>query len=450
MRNRRAINALVGEVWALEPNKMEQVAAFAEALMEGKTNGEVFARVAGESSGGSRPYFMTRGVAIIPVAGVIARRMNMFQSISGGASTELIGKQISQAAADDDVNGIVLDINSPGGGCFGLSALAETIRSVRESGTPVVSHTSELMCSAAYWIGSAATELICTIDAEVGSIGVAGMHIDRSEKDKNDGVTRTILSAGHYKRIASDEKPLSEEGREYLQARVDHYYSLFVDAVAENRGMSVEDVLAKLADGSTHIGQEALNRGFVDAIGNLEFAVSRALELAETDTQEEQMSTGTSPTGDTGAHGGGSGVNLTTLTAEQLTAANPGLAAEFCAEGAETERKRVLELFDADADLKLTLSAVENGTSSKDFYKAALTAQREGQAQALNQFEQEMSESAGQDGKNTKAAATDEFEALVGKHMRAENCTKAVALLAVAENYPEAHAAWLAGQNQGR
>ena len=448
MKNKRAFNALVGEVWALSPNKMEAVAAFAEALMEGRNNGEVFAQVAGESGKG-KSYFMTRGVAIVPVVGVIARRMNMFQSISGGASTELIGKQILQAAADDDVRAIVLDINSPGGGCFGLSALAETIRSVRESGKPVVSHTAELMCSAAYWFGSAATELICTVDAEVGSIGVAAMHIDRSAKDANDGVTRTILSAGHYKRIASDEKPLSEEGREYLQARVDHYYSLFVDAVAENRSMSVEDVLSKLADGSTHIGQEALNKGFVDAIGNLEFAVSRALELSETDTQEEQMSTGTSPTEGTGAHGGSSGVNLITLTAEDLTAANPGLAAELCAQGAETERKRVLELFDAEADMKLTLSAVKNGTGPKDFYKAALTAQREGQAKALDNFEKEMSESAGQDGKNTKSAATDEFEALVDKHMSAENCTRGAAIMAMGRKYPEAHTAWLNGKNQG-
>ncbi|WP_419783446.1 S49 family peptidase [Maridesulfovibrio sp.] len=448
MKNKKAFNALVGEVWALAPNKMEQVAAFAEALMEGRNNGEVFAQVAGESSKG-KSYFMTRGVAVIPVVGVIARRMNMFQAFSGGASTELIGKQILQAAADDDVNAIVLDIDSPGGGCFGLTALAETIRSVRESGKPVVSHTSELMCSAAYWIGSAATEMICTVDAEVGSIGVAAMHIDRSGQDENEGVKRTILSAGHYKRIASDEKPLSEEGREYLQARVDHYYSLFVDAVAENRSMSVEDVLSKLADGSTHIGQEALNKGFVDAIGSLEFAVSRALDLSKTDTQEEHMS-GTSPDGGTGAHGGSSGVNLATLTADQLTAANPGLAAELCAQGAETERKRVLELFDADADLKLTLSAVSDGTSPKDFYKAALTAQREGQAKALDTFEQEMSESAGQDGQQSKASEakeTAEFDALVEAHMKAENCSRGAAIIAIGRKHPDAHKAWLNSKN---
>lgn len=285
IRAKRSISALTGEVWALEPGKLVQVADFAQAIIEGRaTNGEVFANLAGETGGESRPYHLTEtGVAVVPVAGVIARRLNLFQSISGGCSTEMLGKQIRMAVNDPMARAIVLDIDSPGGGCFGLSDLAETIRLARET-KPVVAFTAELMCSAAYWIGSAADEIICTSDAQVGSVGVAGMHFDYSKRDENEGIKRTVLSAGVYKRLASDEKPLTDEGREYLQQRVDHYYSMFVEAVAENRGMSVEDVVEKLADGSTHIGNEALERGFVHTIGNMEFAIARALELAGSST----------------------------------------------------------------------------------------------------------------------------------------------------------------------
>ncbi|WP_167590596.1 signal peptide peptidase SppA [Oceanidesulfovibrio indonesiensis] len=449
----RAVNALVGEVWALEPNKMEQVADIAQAMFEGRAgNGELFAKLAGESGKSDRPYAIVNQVAVVPVNGVIARRMNMFQSFSGGCSTELVGKQIRQAANDDDVRAIVLDIDSPGGAVFGLNDLAGTIASVRSAGKPVVAHTSELMCSAAYWIGSAAEEMICTADAQVGSIGVAAMHFDYSERDRKEGVRRTVLYAGHYKRLASDEKPLSEEGREYLQERVDHYYSLFVDAVARHRGMSAEEVLEKLADGSTHIGHEAQKRGFVHSIGNLDAAISRALELSESPNQQEQeehMSTGTSSAGDTDARGGDSGVlNLSSVTADQLSAANPELAAELGARGASAERARVVELFEAQAGAEMTLEAVKSGADPKDFYKAALAAERKGQADALAEFEKTMSGSAGQDGKDLSATAADGFEGLIAAHMDTAKCSKGDAIIAVARRHPDAHAAWLAGKNQ--
>lgn len=434
----------------MEPNKMEQVADFAQAMLEGRAgNGELFAQLAGESDKSDRPYAVVNDVAIIPVNGVIARRLNLFQAISGGCSTELVGKQIRQAANDDAVRAIVLDIDSPGGAVFGLNDLAGTIASVREAGKPVVAHTSELMCSAAYWIGSAAEEMICTADAQVGSIGVAAMHFDYSERDRKEGVRRTVLYAGHYKRLASDEKPLSEEGREYLQERVDHYYSLFVDAVARHRGISAEEVLEKLADGSTHIGHEALKRGFVHSVGNLEFAISRALELSESPNQEEHMPTGTSSAGDTDARGGDSGVlNLSTVTAEQLSAANPELAAELGARGASAERARVVELFEAQAGAEMTLEAVKSGADPKEFYKAALAAERKGQTEALAEFEKSMSESAGQDGKDLSATEADGFEGLIAAHMDTAKCSKGEAIIAMARRHPDAHAAWLAGKNQ--
>ncbi|WP_285906843.1 S49 family peptidase [Pseudodesulfovibrio pelocollis] len=450
MRHSRAAAALMGETWALEPGKMEQVAEFAQALIEGRaTRGEVFASLAGEGGGESRPYTLTEeGVAVIPVSGVIARRLNLFSAISGGCSTELLGRQVRKAAADPAARAIVLDIDSPGGGVFGLSDLTETIRAAGQI-KPVVAFSAELMCSAAYWIGSAANEMMCTLDAQVGSIGVAAMHFDYSRRDEAQGVRRTVLFAGEYKRIASDEKPLSDEGRDYLQARVDHYYALFVEAVAVNRGMSVEDVLAQLADGATHIGNEAAVRGFVNSVGNMESAVARALELADArnnmQTQEADMP-GTTPKG-AGADSGGSGLmDLSAMTAEQLTQANPDLAAELYAHGVNAERQRVVDLMAAGADPEATASAVRDGIAPADFYRQALAAERTGRAEKLKAFEERLGESAGQDGQAVSAVAGDDFDALVKAHMEEAECSKGKAILAVARKNPELHAAWLAGQ----
>ena len=448
IRAKRSVAALTNEVWALEPGKLIQVAEFAQALIEGRaTNGEMLARVAGDSDGIVRPYTLTEdGVAVISVEGVIARRLNLFQSFSGGCSTELLGTYILMAATDAAVRAIVMDINSPGGGVFGLTDLVETIRQARES-KPVVAFTPEMMCSAAYWIGSAADEMVCTVDAEVGSVGVACMHFDNSGRDEKEGVKRTVLYAGEYKRIISDEKPLSEEGLAYLQQKVDRYYSLFVEAVAENRDMSVENVLANLADGSTKIGAEALSAGFVHHVGNMEFAIGRALELADSSTYTLEANM-PGPTKDAGTAAGGSApLDLSALTAEQLTQANPDLAAEMVVAGVNNERERVVELFDAGADPTLTLEAVKGGTDSKSFFKQALDSERKGKTAGLETFETDMSKSAGQDGKPIAEAGGDDFDALVLAHMDSTKCSKGKALLAMGRKHPAAHEAWLVSKN---
>ena len=452
IRAKRSVAALTGEVWALEPGKLIQVADFAQALIEGReTGGEMFTQVAGDSIGAVKPYVVTEdGVAVISVEGVIARRLNLFSDISGGCSTELLGTYVRMASDDRAVRAIVMDINSPGGGVFGLTDLVATIRTAREV-KPIVAFSPELMCSAAYWIGSAANEMVCTVDAEVGSIGVACMHFDRSGKDANEGIKRTVLYAGEYKRVTSDEKPLSDEGVAYLQQKVDLYYSLFVEAVAENRGMSVEDVLSKLADGSTKIGTEAQAAGFVHHIGNMEFAIARALDLSASIypinlTQEADMP-GTTPQGAGADNGGSATLELSALTAEQLTQANPDLAAHFVAAGANDERKRCVELLEAGADFKLTIAAVKDGTDPAAFFKQALDAERSGKAAALEDFEKSMAKSAGQSGKETAAKDGDNFEALVESHMESAKCSKGQALLAMGRKHPEAHAAWLAAQN---
>jgi hypothetical protein len=259
-----------------------------------------------------------------------------------------------------------------------------------------------------------------------------------------------MITQGKYKRIASDEKPLSEEGLDYLQARVDHYYAMFVDAVSVNRSIDVEDVLKNLADGSTHIGTEALAAGFVDHVGNLEFAVERALELIEdidpiNSTQEADMP-GTTHDG-AGASGGSESLDLSALTAEQLAQHNPELAAEMAASGVNTERGRVLELLAAGGSPEQTMAAVKDGTPSKDFYKQVLDDERSGRAQALDQYEQKMKGSAGQDGHQVEEQDGDEFDALVKTHMDENQCSKGAAIKSVARKHPQIHAAWLEAQN---
>ncbi|MEF2145134.1 MAG: S49 family peptidase [Desulfovibrionaceae bacterium] len=450
MRARRAINLLAGQVWALEPEKLEAVAQLVEDLSLGRaTNPEPFAAIAGEGPSVNRPYAVEDGVAIIPVDGVIAFRMNLFQAMSGGTSTEMLGKYVRMAASDSGVEAILLDVTSPGGAVHGLSDLSAEIRDAA-SVKPVVAWTGEQCCSAAYWIASAASEIGCSVSACVGSIGVYAIHVETSAKDAKDGVTRTIFKAGRYKAAGNPVEPLSDDSRAIIQQQVDQYYALFVDAVAENLSRSVDEVLSAMADGRTHIGQKALDMGFVNFIGDRAAAIARARALASTLNQEAIMPAGTTLPGGLGAQleSGSGAVTISALTAEQLKAECPSLVESLRAEGVQAERARVAEILEAGGDSPAALQAVKEGTEPAAFFKAALEAERSGRGSALKAMQESLSESVGQDGKAASSDKPADFMALVEEHRKATGCSGGDAVKAMGRKHPDIHSAWLASQER--
>jgi len=264
--------------WALHPAKLDEINIF----IQSRLNGEKLVSQAEIGKSGNRaddPYIINDGVAVIPVYGTLQKRMNLFSSFSGGTSTELIKKDVIHAVNNPDISAIVLDVDSPGGSVDGTKDLSDVIFEGREE-KPIITYANGMMASAGYWIGSAADAIVANGTAMVGSIGVVLTHIDSSEQDKKDGIKRTQIYAGKYKRIASGEKPLSDEGQEYLQSMVDDFYGIFLEAVSRNRGIDTETAL-KMADGKEFIGKKALEIGLVDHIGTLETAIKLAKSMGE-------------------------------------------------------------------------------------------------------------------------------------------------------------------------
>lgn len=209
-------------------------------------------------------YDLVNGVAVLPIEGVLGKKMNLLHAISGGASTELIGQALRQALDDPGVRAILLKIDSPGGAVDGTAELARTIYRLRGQ-KPIVGYTDGCMASAAYWIGSAADRLVISGDTvEVGSIGVIASHVDLSKWEEMRGIKTTEIVAGKYKRIASAYAPLTTEGRASLQDQVDYVYSAFVEAVATHRGVPAARVVADMADGRVFIGRQGITAGLVD------------------------------------------------------------------------------------------------------------------------------------------------------------------------------------------
>jgi signal peptide peptidase SppA len=226
------------------------------------------------------PYSVTDGVAIIALEGVIAKRMNMFTNFSGGTSSELVGRDIRAALADEAVRSIILAIDSPGGTVDGTQSLSDIVLAAREV-KPIAAIASGTMASASYWIGSAA-EAVYIEDATTitGSIGVVSSHVDVSQAEARQGLKTTEIYAGKYKRIASSHAPLTDAGRASMQEQVDTLYSIFVGDVARNRGVSVKSVLDGMADGRTFIGTQAIDAGLVDGVLTLSDLVKRMSQAA--------------------------------------------------------------------------------------------------------------------------------------------------------------------------
>lgn len=334
--------------WALEPAMLREMQTVYAAHLRGdKIDVDAIEARLNRPLANEQQEYTIRdgGVAVLPIEGVIAPKANLFTRISGGASAQLLTQQVESAIADPRVRALVLAIDSPGGSVFGSPELAAAVREL-SSVKPIVAVSDGQMASAAYWIGSAANAVyISGPTVQVGSIGVVATH--NFNPRMAEGTTE--ITAGKYKRIATSNAPLSTEGREYMQAQVDHLYTVFIDAVAAHRDTDADTVLEHMADGRVFIGQQAIDRGLVDGVSTVDAMVEKlasnpaafskrrkAQVLVAADI--ESQGAGDAPQDATTQQDEG---NVMPLTKEQIEAEHADIAQAFRAEGAAAERERI-------------------------------------------------------------------------------------------------------------
>jgi len=269
--------------WAIMPEKLYEIQEIYSTHLRGEKIdiAAIEAKIGRPLENETKEYDVVNDMAVIPIHGVTAKRANLFTRISGGVSTELAARDIADALNNPDINGILLDIDSPGGTVDGTLELASLIFEGRDQ-KPIVAYSDGLMASAAYWIGSAAEKLYISGDTvQTGSIGVVATHVDYSQYEKRVGIKTTEIYAGKYKRMVSQYKPLSKDGKQLLQDRVDYIYTVFVDAVARNRGVSSETVLKNMADGRVFIGNQGISAGLVDGVSTLDRLLHTTLPVMQ-------------------------------------------------------------------------------------------------------------------------------------------------------------------------
>lgn len=270
-----------------------------------------------------RPYSVKNGILTIPVAGVLVSGFpyTFFGMITG---YEYISKAIDRGVTDQNVKGIILEINSPGGEVSGNFDLADKIFGARGS-KPIKAIASEHAYSAAYSLASAADDITVARTGGLGSIGVVTMHVDVSQAYEEAGIKVTFIHAGEHKVDGNPYQPLPESVKNRIQENINQLYNLFVTTVARNRDMSEEDV--RKTEALTFSAQESLSNGLADAIGSI----------------EETMAAFSASVNNQGS------VAMTTQSNEDVTAKIEAAKAqgkaegktEGLAEGAKAERARV-------------------------------------------------------------------------------------------------------------
>lgn len=242
----------------------------------------------GVSSGGGDPLYAldTAGVAHIGLSGPIMKGDSKY----GGANSIRVRQAIRSAVSNPDVAGIMLNIDSPGGTVAGTAELAADIRAAAAK-KPVYAHAQDLIASAAYWIGSAASRLTASPMTEVGSIGTVAVVHDTSGAARADGVEVLVFSTGPMKGAFTDGAPVTDAQKAYIQSRVDAMNAFFLKDVRVQRRLSEDQMTAVSgpeASGKVWLAAEAQKLGLIDGVETIDAAYSALTGEIASRKQAEQ------------------------------------------------------------------------------------------------------------------------------------------------------------------
>ncbi len=314
-------NRLSGEPWAITESALQTILEI--AARENESPQAVAAKL-GRNLQNTYSVIERDGVAIIPVTGPLFRYANLFTAISGASSYELIARDFNVALENPQIKGIILDIDSPGGEVNGVSELSNMVYAARGK-KPVVAYASGDAASGAYWIASAADEIVVSDTSALGSIGVVGMYRGKSGKQSED--VEIVSSQSPHKRL----DPQTDEGRARLQLRIDSMADVFISTISRNRDVAPEIVQTHYGGGDVMIGARAVEAGLADRVGSLEQLIQE-LSTSPQSPPLEGFFVANPPTPKQ---------EKTPMDLETLTKEHPSLVSQIRQEGAKAERNRL-------------------------------------------------------------------------------------------------------------
>lgn len=179
---------------------------------------------------------------------------------------------------DKAIKAIILRIDSPGGGVGPSQEIYKEVRRTIET-KKVIASLGGLAASGGYYVASAANKIVANPGTITGSIGVIMEFVRVENLLKKIGISLEVLKSGEFKDMGSPHRKMTQREKELIMALISDVQRQFVEAVAEGRGLSLEEVM-EIADGRIFSGAQAKELGLVDVLGNFQDAVQLAKEMA--------------------------------------------------------------------------------------------------------------------------------------------------------------------------
>ena len=218
-------------------------------------------------------------VGVIRISGAIAGGAGAAGLFESTVGSETIMEQLRRAAADPAIKVVLLRLNTPGGTTGASQEIALEVDRLRKSGKKVVASMGDVAASGGYWIASRCDKIVANPGTITGSIGVIMTTNDLQGLYQKLGVANRVFKSGIHKDMGSPNRDITVEEQAIFQGMVDEMYEQFIATVSEGRHMDPDEV-RKLADGRAYTGQQALNNGLVDVLGNYYDALGLAADLA--------------------------------------------------------------------------------------------------------------------------------------------------------------------------
>ena len=182
-----------------------------------------------------------------------------------------IASQLRKLSEDNQIGGVVLWIDSPGGGVSAVTEIYDEVQRLNMR-KPVVAYVGGIAASGGYYLAVASDKIVVKPDAILGSIGVIYVHEDLTEYFEMFGIKIEVIKTGEDKDLGASWRPLSDDDRESIKQMINEDFDRFVYVVSKGRNLSTEEVL-EYSDGNVWSGTQAVSYKFADRVGTLDTAI---------------------------------------------------------------------------------------------------------------------------------------------------------------------------------
>lgn len=206
-------------------------------------------------------------IAVLTLDGVIQDTGSASPFLAPGYNHRLFMSQLNEIYEDSSVKGVVLSVNTPGGGVVESADIHNAIQMIQEEKeVPVYVSMGGMAASGGYYVSAPAEKIYVHPETITGSIGVIMESINFAKLAEKHGIDFNTIKTGPYKDIMSASREMTDEERAMLQEMLNDSYDRFVDIIVDGRGMS-EAAVRKVADGRILNGRQAIEAGLADDYG---------------------------------------------------------------------------------------------------------------------------------------------------------------------------------------